>query len=74
MSKIGNLINTNTITLGGDFNALDISWENNQVLIHQATQKKFWAQIKHLKKDDPGVLDLKIDEDIITDDKGKAEI
>ena len=27
-----------------------------------------------MKKDDPGVSDLKIDEDIITDDKGKAEI
>ena len=32
------------------------------------------AHIKHLKKDDPGVPDLKIDEDIITDDKGKSEI
>lgn len=32
------------------------------------------AHIKHLKKDDPGVSDLKIDEDIITDDKGKSEI
>ena len=58
LSKIGNLINTTTVILGGDFNALNISWENNQVLIHQATQKKFWAQIKHLKKDDPGVLKL----------------
>ena len=36
--------------------------------------KKLWADIKHLKKDDPGVSDLKIDEDIVTDDKGKAEI
>ena len=27
-----------------------------------------------MKKDDPGVSDLKTDEDIITDDKGKAEI
>ena len=36
--------------------------------------KKLWADIKHLTKDDPGVSGLKIDEDIITDDKGKAEI
>ena len=38
------------------------------------TQKSFWAHIKHLKKGDPGVADVEIDEDIITADKGKAEI
>lgn len=41
LSEIGNLINTNSVILGGNFNAPNISWENNQVLDHLATQKGF---------------------------------
>ena len=40
LSKIGNLINTNSVILGGDFNAPNISWENNQVLDHLATSER----------------------------------
>ena len=39
LSKIGNLINSNSVILGGDFNAPNISWENNQVLDHLATSE-----------------------------------
>ena len=37
LSKIGNLINTNSVILGGDFNAVNISWGSNQVLDHLTT-------------------------------------
>ena len=40
LSKIGNLINTNSVILGGDFNAPNISWENNQDLGHVATSER----------------------------------
>ena len=40
LSKIANLINTNSVILGGDFNAPNISWENNQVLDHLATSER----------------------------------
>ena len=42
LSKIGNLINANSVNLGGDFNAPNIkfSWGSNQVLDHLATSER----------------------------------
>ena len=40
LSKIGNLINTNSVILGVDFNAPNISWGSNQVLDHLTTSER----------------------------------
>lgn len=36
--------------------------------------KRLWSFIKHLKKDDPGVADFKVDGQIISDSRIKSDL
>ena len=38
------------------------------------TEKRFWSFIKHLKKDDPGVADFKVNGKIINDCERESDL